>query len=106
MIKNIEFTQQHNGKTYTVLAEYLDATPLTFEKNKANCPTDLYGQREILDVVVLDTNGEEISSHFVTDEMIWFEIDVCKNSVDDVRLDTTGLTYFDLWSEGEGYYGE
>jgi len=105
MIKNIEFTQQYNGETYTVLVEYLDAAPLTLEKHQASCPTDLTGEREILDVVVLDKYNHGIDSCFVTDEMIWFEIDVCKNSVDDVRLDTTGLTYFDLWSEGEGYYG-
>ena len=104
MIKNIEFTQKHNGETYTVLAEYLDASPLTFEKHQASCPTDLTGEREILDVVVLDANGEEVEGSFITDQHIFNEIDVCKNSVDDVRLDTTGLTYFDLWSEGEGYY--
>ncbi|WNO47229.1 hypothetical protein [Vibrio phage vB_VibM_10AMN] len=106
MIKNIEFTHKHDGETFTVLAEYLDTSPLTFDKNNANCPTDLTGEREILDVVVLDANGEETSNNFVTDEVIWFEIDVCKNSVDDVRLDTTGLTYFDLWGEGESYYEE
>ncbi|AGH31872.1 hypothetical protein VPIG_00014 [Vibrio phage PWH3a-P1] len=106
MIKNIEFTHNHNGETYTVLVEYIDAAPLTFDSNQASCPTDLYGDREILDVVVIDAQGGEVDSRFITDEMIWFEIDVCKNTVDDVKLDTTGLTFMDLWNEGEDYYEE
>ncbi|UZV41132.1 hypothetical protein vBVpaMR16F_66 [Vibrio phage vB_VpaM_R16F] len=106
MIKNIEFTHKHDGETFTVLAEYLDTSPLTFEKNLASCPTDLTGEHEILDVVVLDADGGERDSIFVTDEIVWQAIESCKSLVDNVKLDTTGLTYFDLWSEGESYYGE
>ncbi|ALM62188.1 hypothetical protein AXI64_gp196 [Vibrio phage qdvp001] len=106
MIKNIEFTHKYDGETFTVLAEYLDTSPLTFDKHQASCPSDLYGEHEILDVVVLDAEGGERDSSFVTDVIVWQAIESCKSLVDDVKLDTSGLTYFDLWSEGESYYGE
>ncbi|UUW39908.1 hypothetical protein VP14_221 [Vibrio phage VPMCC14] len=104
MIKNIEFTHKHSGETYTVFAEYIDESPVTLNKYEASCPEDFTGEKEILDVVVIDKSGQEVDSTFVTNEVVWKEIDTCKNCLDDVRLDTTGLTYFDLWTEGEGYY--
>ena len=105
MIRTVEFTHTRNGQKYLIIAEYMDIPPTSNTVFLASCPTDLTGEHEILDVVVLDADGGERDSSFVTDEIVWQAIESCKSLVDDVRLDTSGLTYFDLWSEGESYYG-
>ena len=102
MIKNAEFTYKHEGETFTVLVEYLDTDPITLDRNNATCPSDLTGEFEILDVVVLDQDNQEVEGSFVSDETIKKEIAACKNFTEEVGLEDialeNGMTYVDLWN--------
>lgn len=109
MIKNTEFTYKYKGETFTVLVEYLDTDPITLDRNNATCPSDLTGEFEILEVVVLDQDNQEVEGSFVSDETIKKEIATCKNCFEEVGLEDialeNGMTYSDLWSEGDSFYG-
>ena len=109
MIKNTEFTHKYEGETFTVLVEYLDTDPITLDRNNATCLSDLKGEFEILDVVVLDQDNQEVEGSFVSDETIKKEIVACKNCFEEVGLEDialeNGMTYSDLWDEGDSFYG-
>lgn len=104
MIKTITFKHKTGNEQYLVEVDYIDTPPTVSSPHNASCPTDYLGEREILDVNVYTLDGDDVSdSVSVSDESIWFEIDINKE-VGQFERDLEGLTMKHIAEEKWWYY--
>lgn len=82
-----------DGNFYIIEAEIWYVPPVTCDKYSSDCPSDLYGEFEVVDYTVLNEDGVDVSDKvYIEDRVferqfdIYKECNQCESDLED-RLD-------------------